>query len=128
MSGITTHVSKVRTLYKKILILHQTLPLHLKALGDQYVKDEFRRHKNANPQETKVFMAEWEAYSMVLWKQAREEWRTAGANRKYGAELSEDKLNSFREEQVGQLLELMQEATKPKQQFDVVDQDIDQKR
>ncbi|CAH2282460.1 succinate dehydrogenase assembly factor 3, mitochondrial [Pelobates cultripes] len=119
MSGVTTHLYQVRTLYKKILLLHRTLPLHLKALGDQYVKDEFRRHKNIAPQEAQLFMKEWEAYATVLLKQAKEEWGTAGGKKRYGTELSEEKLNYFREEQIGQLLELMQEATKPKPQFDV---------
>lgn len=31
----------------------------MKALGDQYVKDEFRRHKQVNPAEAHVFMQEW---------------------------------------------------------------------
>ncbi|XP_063777420.1 succinate dehydrogenase assembly factor 3, mitochondrial isoform X3 [Pseudophryne corroboree] len=57
---MSSHVSQVRSLYKKILFLHRTLPLHLKALGDQYVKDEFRKHKNVAPAEAKLFMKEWE--------------------------------------------------------------------
>ncbi|CAJ0964399.1 unnamed protein product [Ranitomeya imitator] len=57
---MASHVSQVRALYKKILLLHRTLPLHLKALGDQYVKDEFRRHKSAGQSEAKLFMKEWE--------------------------------------------------------------------
>lgn len=54
------HVSKVRSLYKRILVLHRFLPIHLKALGDQYVKDEFRRHKTAAKEEVTSFMKEWE--------------------------------------------------------------------
>ncbi|XP_045913710.1 succinate dehydrogenase assembly factor 3, mitochondrial isoform X2 [Micropterus dolomieu] len=59
----SAHVSKVRSLYKKILVLHRFLPLDLRALGDQYVKDEFRRHKTASTEEVKNFMAEWECPS-----------------------------------------------------------------
>lgn len=55
-----THLSRVRSLYKRILVLHRFMPLELKALGDQYVKDEFRRNKGASPEEVKVFMVEWE--------------------------------------------------------------------
>uniref|UniRef100_A0AAV2K9R6 Succinate dehydrogenase assembly factor 3 n=1 Tax=Knipowitschia caucasica TaxID=637954 RepID=A0AAV2K9R6_KNICA len=55
-----THVSAVRALYKRILVLHRFLPIHLRALGDQYVKDEFRRHKSASPQEVTCFMKEWQ--------------------------------------------------------------------
>ena len=47
-------------MYKRILVLHRFLPIDLKALGDQYVKDEFRRHKTASPEAVKSFMAEWE--------------------------------------------------------------------
>ena len=35
------------------------MPLELKALGDQYVRDEFKRHKTAEPQFVPVFMNEW---------------------------------------------------------------------
>ena len=57
---MTTHVSKVRSLYKRILLLHRFLPIDLRALGDQYVKEEFRRHKSASPKEVTSFMVEWE--------------------------------------------------------------------
>lgn len=38
---------------------------------------------------------------------------------KFGANLSEGKLNNFQEEQLGQLYELMLESTKPNRQFDI---------
>lgn len=47
-------------MYKRILVLHRFMPLDLRALGDQYVKDEFRRNKSAAAEEVKVFMTEWE--------------------------------------------------------------------
>ena len=53
------HTSRVRVLFKAILRLHRGMPQELKALGDQYVKDEFRRHKDADPQFVPVFMNEW---------------------------------------------------------------------
>ncbi|KAA8579172.1 hypothetical protein FQN60_014596, partial [Etheostoma spectabile] len=56
----SAHVSKVRSLYKRILVLHRFLPIDLRALGDQYVKDEFRRNKGASSEEVKCFMTEWE--------------------------------------------------------------------
>lgn len=55
------HVSRVRALYRRILLLHRALPPDLKALGDQYVKDEFRRHKTVGSDEAQRFMQEWEA-------------------------------------------------------------------
>ena len=53
------HVSRVRVLYKTILRLHRGLPIELKALGDLYVRDEFRRHKASEVQFVPVFMQEW---------------------------------------------------------------------
>uniref|UniRef100_A0A8C6GMB9 Succinate dehydrogenase assembly factor 3 n=1 Tax=Mus spicilegus TaxID=10103 RepID=A0A8C6GMB9_MUSSI len=60
------HVSRVRALYRRILQLHRALPPDLKALGDQYVKDEFRRHKTVGPGEAQRFLKEWEAISRNL--------------------------------------------------------------
>lgn len=58
MSGLN-HVQRVRLLYKTILRLHRGLPKELQELGQMYVRDEFRRHKNCNPKETQTFMLEW---------------------------------------------------------------------
>ena len=55
----TGHTSNVRVLYKSILRLHRGLPLELKALGDQYVKDEFKRHIDCDPKFVPAFMKEW---------------------------------------------------------------------
>ncbi|XP_007440973.1 succinate dehydrogenase assembly factor 3, mitochondrial [Python bivittatus] len=122
MSGnISHHVFRVRTLYKKILQLHRVLPPELKALGDQYVKDEFRRHKSISLQEAQNFLQEWENYAMMLWQQANQHAQNATNQPHFGAHLSEEKLNALRDEQLGQLQELMQEATKPKRQFDILD-------
>ena len=54
-----THVQGVRLLYKSCLKLHRGLPLELQAIGDSYVKEEFRRHKTASPEHTQVFMQQW---------------------------------------------------------------------
>lgn len=53
------HVRHVRILYKAILRLHRGLEPELRAFGDQYVKDEFRRHRNAEPPFIPIFMTEW---------------------------------------------------------------------
>ena len=55
----TSHVQKVRSLYKLILRLHRGLPTQMKSLGDDYVRSEFKRHKDAEPQFVPVFMHEW---------------------------------------------------------------------
>lgn len=59
------HVQQVRLLYKSILRLHRGLPPELKELGQTYVKDEFRRHKNCNPTEANIFMLEWTVCNII---------------------------------------------------------------
>ena len=53
------HRSTVLRLYKTILRLHQSLPFELRELGNQYVRDEFRRHKHIQPKFVTKFMVEW---------------------------------------------------------------------
>ncbi|XP_075867616.1 succinate dehydrogenase assembly factor 3, mitochondrial [Nelusetta ayraudi] len=112
----SAHISSVRSLYKRILVLHRFLPIDLKALGDQYVKDEFRRHKSASPEEVKRFMKEWEIYKNTLQSQVL---LSAGRSVKFGADLAEEKISHFQEDQIGQLYELMLESTKPNTQFNI---------
>lgn len=50
-----------RGLYRRILLLHRALPAALRALGDRYVKEEFRKHRAAGPAEAQRFLREWEA-------------------------------------------------------------------
>uniref|UniRef100_A0A8D0BP44 Succinate dehydrogenase assembly factor 3 n=1 Tax=Salvator merianae TaxID=96440 RepID=A0A8D0BP44_SALMN len=119
--SVAHHVSRVRILYRKILQLHQGLPLELKALGDQYVKDEFRRHKSVGPEEAQRFLQEWESYAVMLWQQVNQNTQNSANQPHFGSHLSEEKLNAFRDEQIGQLQELMVEATKPKRQFDILE-------
>lgn len=57
MSG--SHIYAVKTLYRRILSLHRGLPLTLRAMGDQYVKDEFRRHKDVTMEQGAEFLQEW---------------------------------------------------------------------
>lgn len=66
----TQHRLTVLRLYKTILRLHQSLPNELRDLGNQYVRDEFRRHKTAKPEFVTNFMVEWSVsdvyrYSLV---------------------------------------------------------------
>lgn len=54
-----SHVQRVRRLYKTILRLHRGLPEEVQPLGNNYVRDEFRRHKTCTPTEATVFLNEW---------------------------------------------------------------------
>ncbi|KAB0366409.1 hypothetical protein FD754_010565 [Muntiacus muntjak] len=99
------HVWRVRALYQRILLLHRVLPPYLKDLRDQYMKDEFRRHKTA----------------AALWQQANENRQNSTEKACFGISLPEEKLNDFCDEQMGHLEELMQEATKPNRQFNITE-------
>jgi hypothetical protein len=58
------HRSNVRKLYKTILRVHRALPAEIRELGDQYVKDEFRRHKDISKEHVAPFMLEWTVSSI----------------------------------------------------------------
>ncbi|XP_062899884.1 succinate dehydrogenase assembly factor 3, mitochondrial [Mobula hypostoma] len=107
------HTARVRALYKRLLRLHRRLPSDLRLLGDQYVKDEFRKNKVAGASETARFLEEWQAYADILQTQVMESAKQPMEKIRYGANLTANKLQSFNEQQIGQLYELMQEATKP---------------
>lgn len=67
---MASHVFVVKSLYRRILNLHRKMPITLKALGDQYVKDEFKRNKNATLEQAEEFLQEWkvnilEDYDMI---------------------------------------------------------------
>ncbi|XP_028820166.1 succinate dehydrogenase assembly factor 3, mitochondrial [Denticeps clupeoides] len=113
------HVSRVRSLYKRLLMLHRFMPIELRALGDQYVKDEFRRHKTASGHEVATFMVEWEKYRDTLQAQVLQCPGDEVKRGQFGTDLAEEKLKHFQDEQIGQLHELMLESTKPSRQFDV---------
>ncbi|XP_036615222.1 succinate dehydrogenase assembly factor 3, mitochondrial [Trichosurus vulpecula] len=113
------HASRVRALYRRLLLLHRALPPDLRALGDQYVKDEFRRHKGVGREEALRFLREWERYAVALSQQTNSAEKTEKTQ--LGACLTKEQLDDFSEEQIGQLQELMQEATKPNRQFSIED-------
>lgn len=48
-------------LYKEILRTHRCLPPAMRALGDDYVKAEFKRHKDIdNPAHIVGFVSQWQ--------------------------------------------------------------------
>ncbi|XP_068218041.1 succinate dehydrogenase assembly factor 3, mitochondrial-like [Palaemon carinicauda] len=110
-----THPQRVRLLYKTILKLHRGMPLELQALGDQYARDEFKRHKDANAEHTKTFMMEWTNYAITLAKQLG--LRGAHTARSLGKPIEEPDLDKFNDEQIYQLYEL-HEAAKVKKAED----------
>ncbi|KAK6043038.1 ACN9 family protein [Cooperia oncophora] len=99
-------------LYKRILRLHCGLPAPARLMGDPYVKDEFRRHKDASPEHAAIFINEWTNYCVTLSKQLS----TSGIVKGFiGKDLEPEKLDSFAEEQLRQLLELKLESERMKE-------------
>ncbi|CAJ0588558.1 unnamed protein product [Cylicocyclus nassatus] len=94
-------------LYKRILRLHYGLPPPARLMGDTYVKDEFRRHKNATPEQTAVFVNEWTNYCITLAKQLSQKGIVKGF---LGKDLEPENLDSFAEDQLRQLLDLKIES------------------
>ncbi|XP_026500276.1 succinate dehydrogenase assembly factor 3, mitochondrial [Vanessa tameamea] len=98
------HVSRVRTLYKLIFRVHRALPPELRILGDNYAREEFKRHKNCNPQEANIFLNEWTDYAINLAKQMKPLHQ---AKRKtVGKYLNPKLLDHMTDEQLVQLYEL----------------------
>ncbi|GMR59338.1 hypothetical protein PMAYCL1PPCAC_29533, partial [Pristionchus mayeri] len=94
-------------LYKRILRLHYGLPPPARLMGDAYVKDEFRRHKTAPREQALIFLHEWTQYCTMLSKQLTGRGISKGI---IGKDFDDGDLEKFSEEQLGQLLELKEEA------------------
>lgn len=53
------HILRVRRLYKLIFRVHRAMPPELRIMGDNYAREEFKRHKGCNPEEARIFLNEW---------------------------------------------------------------------
>ncbi|KAK9886287.1 hypothetical protein WA026_015798 [Henosepilachna vigintioctopunctata] len=100
------HVLQVRKLYKAILKLNRALPPSLMGLGNAYVKEEFKRHKNCNETQAKIFLAEWTCYAIDLSNQLGVKGIKKGLT-SIGSSLTEEQLNKFKDDQILQLHELL---------------------
>ncbi|OJD16489.1 acetate non-utilizing protein 9, mitochondrial [Emergomyces pasteurianus Ep9510] len=85
-------------LYRRLLRIHRTkLPKEMRLLGDEYVKSEFRAHRNVdNPIHIVGFLTEWQLYAQKL---EGDTWR--------GEKLDKAKIDKMSDQQIGQLYELM---------------------
>uniref|UniRef100_A0AC35TL93 Succinate dehydrogenase assembly factor 3 n=1 Tax=Rhabditophanes sp. KR3021 TaxID=114890 RepID=A0AC35TL93_9BILA len=90
-------------LYKRILRLHYGLPPDFKQLGDVYVKDEFRRHKEASKEHTLVFLRSWTEYTMMLSKQLTGKGL---AKKEIGTNLNPELFSKMDNDKLHQLYEL----------------------
>lgn len=120
-----SHVLKVRLLYKTILRLHRGefffqymqvfhnnvdkiskgLPPELQVLGNEYTREEFKRHKNCSVPEAQTFLKTWAEYAIDLAKQLGIKGKPPSG--KLGKVIDPTLLDSMRDEQVAQLYELL---------------------
>lgn len=103
------HVSRVRRLYKLIFRVHRGLPPELRVLGDNYARDEFKRHKKCNKDEAKIFLNEWTDYAINLAKQMKPLHQAK--NKMVGEYLDPSLLDHMSDEQIVQLYELHKAAS-----------------
>lgn len=89
------------SLFRQILRAHTKLPKEMRLIGDNYVKDEFRRHKTtSNPLHIIGFLKEWKIYlDTIRGTENPEQFR----GKKLDAELFE----KMSDDQIQQLYEVM---------------------
>ena len=107
----------------------------MQIVGDAYVKDEFKRHKSANQEQTAAFMEAWavsplivnsscflkevrvflQKYCLTISKQINAKRVSQGGV--IGKVLNEGDLDQFSGEQLVQLYELYEETSKPHDQY-----------
>ncbi|KAG9597755.1 ACN9-domain-containing protein, partial [Aureobasidium melanogenum] len=90
-------------LYRRLLRGHRKhLPPEMRVLGDEYVKSEFRAHRNVdNPIHIIGFLTEWQGYAQQI---EGEKWR--------GEKMDKAKIDKMSDEQIAQMYELMQAIRK----------------
>ncbi|RPD61036.1 ACN9-domain-containing protein [Lentinus tigrinus ALCF2SS1-7] len=89
-------------LYRRILRAHRNLPYEMRSLGDDYVKAEFRRHKETtNKVHIIGFLSQWKMYLDQL------PAGPDGGKAFRGAPLDPTTLEKMSAEQLGQLYEVM---------------------
>ncbi|KAF4819418.1 Succinate dehydrogenase assembly factor 3 [Colletotrichum sp. SAR11_59] len=86
-------------LYRRLLRAHRKyLPQEMRVLGDEYIKAEFRAHRNVdNPAHLIGFLTEWQLYAQ---KVEGDQWK--------GDKIDPVKVAKMSDEQIAQLYELMQ--------------------
>ncbi|KAH8602765.1 hypothetical protein B0O99DRAFT_498523 [Bisporella sp. PMI_857] len=85
-------------LYRRLLRAHRKLPMEMRLLGDEYIKSEFRAHRNVeNPVHIIGFLTEWQMYAQKL---EGESW--------IGEKIDPGKVDKMSDQQIGQMYELMQ--------------------
>ncbi|KAI1142819.1 ACN9-domain-containing protein [Hypoxylon sp. FL0543] len=85
-------------LYRRLFRAHRKhLPHDMRLLGDEYIKAEFRVHRNVdNPAHLIGFLTEWQLYAQKI---EGDSW--------VGDKLDPEKVEKMSDQQLGQLYELM---------------------
>ncbi|RCH91384.1 acetate non-utilizing protein 9 [Rhizopus azygosporus] len=113
-------------LYKEILRTHRCLPPAMRALGDDYVKAEFKRHKDIdNPAHIVGFVSQWQQYLDTIKEQTAPLSAESPApsndslvrsfntpTEGWGKKIDPGLLDKMSDEQLGQLYELRTEVKK----------------
>lgn len=86
-------------LYRRLLRAHRKhLPKEMRLLGDEYIKSEFRAHRDTdNPVHIVGFLTEWQTYAQQI---EGDSWR--------GEKMDKGKVDKMSDQQIGQMYELMQ--------------------
>eukprot|EP00939_MAST-03C_sp_MAST-3C-sp1_P002452 g2452.t1 len=93
------------SVYRSVLRANRLLPPMQRILGDEYVRSEFRNHQNADASFVKQFLEEWTSYADTLRKQSGES---------IGVPLEKDDVEAMNDDQIQQLKNLYESATKKK--------------
>lgn len=97
--------TRALNLYRLILRSHKAhLPPEMRALGNAYVREEFKRHKSAAGKFLGPFYQEWTAYVAKI--------ATASSEAAIGAPLSDSALSALSDDQKEQLRVLREEVDK----------------
>ncbi|ESZ99521.1 hypothetical protein SBOR_0086 [Sclerotinia borealis F-4128] len=90
-------------LYRRLFRAHRKhLPREMRLLGDEYIKNEFRQHREVeNPVHIIGFLTEWQMYAQKL---EGESW--------IGERMDKEKIDKMSDQQLGQMYELMQAIRK----------------
>ena len=106
-------MSEFLKLYRSILRLHRFLPAELRVLGDNYVKNEFRLHRQVRDEQVlTTFFNEWAQYHWNLVGQLEADLeRIQGPLLKpLGKKLEMKRLSEFNDDQLYNLMELRKNA------------------
>ena len=97
----------VLSLFRSILRAHEKyLPADARALGDDYVRQEFRLHRDASSDFLHQFERQWRDYLTVLRS-------SGGTEQPVGRDMTAEEVGAMSDEQKVQLLKMREEAKGP---------------